>query len=88
MSGANRTPDSEGEGTRIPNGRRAPRPRPPPEGQKDSGDGQTDTPQPDAGTPDLVPPVPPSEEEEEEVALEECNLLEEPKDFYLSLIHI
>ena len=77
MSGANRTPDSEGEGTRIPNGRRAPHPRPPPEGQKDSGDGQTNTPQPDAGTPDLVPPEPPSEEEEEEVEPTEEELVEE-----------
>lgn len=81
MSGVpDRTPDSEGEGTRIPNGRWAPRPRLPPEGQKDSGDGQTDTPQPDAGTPDLVPPVPPSdeeEEEEEEVEPTEEELVEE-----------
>ena len=63
MSGApNHTPDAEGEGTQIPNGRQAPRPRPPPKRQKDSGDGQTDTAQPDAKTPDLVLPVPPSNE--------------------------
>lgn len=68
------TPDTEREGTRIPKGRRVPRPRPNPDGQKDSGDGQTDTSQPHAETPDLVPPEPPSdgeEEEEEELTEEE-----------------
>ena len=46
MSGVpDSTPDTEGEGTWIPNGRWAPCPRPP-EGQKDSGDDQADPQQP------------------------------------------